>query len=346
MDILTEEQVVALKLAHKQTREKRLADRIKAILYLHYGFSYAEIAKLLLFDEVTIRRYLKQFQEKSIDGLLECRYTGGKSRLTLIQETEVKEFFKEQTPQTAMEAVEHMQKTYEISYSVIGMTKLLHRLGFVYKKPKVIPAKTDREKQETFIKLYQQTKEQLGINDSLYFLDATHPTHNTTLSYGWILKGKANDKYVKTTSGRKRLNLNGALNVNNKTAIVLEEKTINTDATIHLLEAIKQKQKRGKVYMILDNASHHHAKLVRRWMLHHPRFKLIFLPAYSPNLNLIERLWRFFHQKVTYNHYFETFIEFKETTLTFFKNLNQYEKELATLLTDNFQLFPSQKLQS
>jgi transposase len=81
-------------------------------------------------------------------------------------------------------------------------------------------------------------------------------------------------------------------------------------------------------------------------MLHHPRFKLLFLPPYSPNLNLIERLWRFFHQKVTYNHYFETFGEFKDAALTFFKNLKQYEKELSTLLTDSFQLFPAEKLQT
>src|SRR5438477_12129738 len=105
MPILTEEQVIGLKQAHKQTREKRLADRIKAILYLHYGLSYAEIAKLLLFDEVTIRRYLKQFKEKGIEGLLEYRYLGGKSRLSLIQETALKQLFKEQTPQTATEAV-------------------------------------------------------------------------------------------------------------------------------------------------------------------------------------------------------------------------------------------------
>lgn len=155
MDILTEEQVVALKQTHKQTREKKLADRIKAILYLHYGLTYAEIAKLLLFDEVTIRRYLKQFKERGTVGLLEYRYAGGKSRINLIQEGELRGYFKGQTPQTAMEAVEYIQRTYGIRYSVIGVTKLLHRLGFVYKKPKIIPAKADREKQITFLALYK-----------------------------------------------------------------------------------------------------------------------------------------------------------------------------------------------
>src|SRR5438552_1104584 len=162
MPILTEEQVIGLKQAHKQTREKRLADRIKAILYLDYGLSYAEIAKLLLFDEVTIRRYLKQFQQKGIPGLLEYRYTGGKSHLTFTQEEELKEYFKENTPQTAKAAVGYIKKTYAVSYSVIGVTKLMHRLGFVYKKPKLLPAKADANLQEQFIQLYQKTKSQLG----------------------------------------------------------------------------------------------------------------------------------------------------------------------------------------
>lgn len=340
--MLTEEQVTQLKLAHKQTREKRLADRIKAVLMVHGGFTYEQIKQALLLDEVTVRRYVKQFQKKGIDGLLEYRYTGGKTRLTEQQESELKRFLQGDTKRTAKEVVDHIQNTYGVVFSVIGVTKLLHRLGFTYKKPKVIPGKVEREKQEAFIKKYQETKAGLGQNDSVYFLDSTHPQHNTQAEYGWILKGKANDKFIKTNSGRDRLNLNGAFNCNDKTAIVLEEKTVNAEATINLLEAVAQKRKKGKVYVILDNAKHHHALLVRRWRLHHPRFTFIFLPAYSPNLNLIERLWRFFHQKVTWNHYFETFEEFKNTTLTFFKNLKQYEQELTMLMTDNFQLLPIQ----
>lgn len=341
MPTLSDQQVAELKLAHKQTREKRLADRIKAILYTHFGLSYAEIAKLLLFDEVTVRRYFKQYQEKGIDGLLEYRYAGGKTSLSADQEEELKAFLRDHTQRTAKDVAQHIRKTYEISFSLIGITKLLHRLGFVYKKPKIIPGKADRVKQEAFLKIYEETKTGLGVNDKIYFLDSTHPEHNTKPSCGWILRGKKNDKFVKTNTGRNRLNLNGALNFHDKTAIVLEEETINKEATINLLETIRKKQKNGKVYLILDNASHHHAKIVKRWILHHPRFKLIFLPTYSPNLNLIERLWRFFHQKATWNRYFETFAEFRKTSLNFFKNLNIYEKELSSLLTDNFQLIPA-----
>jgi transposase len=346
MEFLTNDQVTVLKQAHKAIKDKKLADRIKAILSLNAGFSYTQIATILLLDEVTLRRYVQKFQEKGIDGVLEYRYHGGQSRLSLIQQEAIKAYFREETPQTAKEAVAYIQKTYGIDYSLIGITKLLHRLGFVYKKPKMIPGKVNQSKQGAFLEQYKSTKAGLGNKDRIYFLDATHPQHNTKPFYGWILKGKKHDKYIKTNSGRERLNLNGALNFQEKTAILLEEKTINQEATIRLLEAIKNKQKSGKVYLILDNAKYHHARLVKNWILNHPRFNLLYLPAYSPNLNLIERLWRFFHQKVTNNRYFETFKEFRQETLNFFENLKHYEKELTTLLTDNFQTLPPQNLQA
>lgn len=139
-EFLTEKQVTELKQAHKQVREKRLADRIKAVLYLNYGLSYSDIAKLLLFDEVTIRRYVKAFKEKGLDGLLEFHYTGGQSRLTGPQELEFKNHLAdgEHIYLTAKEVADYVNRRYHIKYSVIGITKLLHRLGFVYKKPKIV----------------------------------------------------------------------------------------------------------------------------------------------------------------------------------------------------------------
>jgi len=170
--------------------------------------------------------------------------------------------------------------------------------------------------------------------------------HNTRPSYGWILKGKAQDKLVKTNSGRQRLNLHGALNLKTHHAVVLSEEAIDARSVIRLGTTLLKKHKTGKIYLILDNAKYYHAKIVKTWRTNHGRIKFLFLPSYSPNLNLIERLWRFFHQKVTWNRYFETFEEFKNTSLGFFKNLKQYEPELATLLAGNFQVIPSQKLQT
>ena len=218
-DFLSEEQVKILKITHRSLKDKKLADRIKAVLSLNSGFEYSHIAKILLLDEVTLRRYVEKFQERGIDGLLEYHYAGGKSQLTLSQLEELKIFLVADTHTKAKDIVSHIKKYYGRTYSVIGATKLLHRLGFTYKKPKIIPGKADRIKQEVFLKRYQQIKSALKPNDHVYFLDSTHPQHNTTASYGWILKGHKNDKFIKTNTGRERLNLNGALSLRSHTAI-------------------------------------------------------------------------------------------------------------------------------
>ena len=343
---LTDEQVSILRTAHKTTRDKRLADRIKAVLSLHAGYSYADIAHILLLDEVTLRRYVQQFQARGIDGLLECRYTGGISSLTTQQEQQLIRFLDKNTQRTAKEIQDHIHTAYRVQYSIIGVTKLLHRLGFSYKKPKIVPGKADAKKQERFLAAYRKLKSKMNKEDHLYFADASHPQHNTRPSYGWILKGKSHDKLVKTTSGRKRLNLHGALNLKTHHAVVLSEDTIDAYSVIRLGNRLLRKHKKGNIYVVLDNAKYYHAKIVKAWRQTHGRIKFMFLPSYSPNLNLIERLWRFFHQKVTWNRYFETFEEFKNESLGFFKNLKYYEPELKTLLTDNFQIVPSQKLQT
>lgn len=338
---LTTDQVSELRLEHRKERDKKLADRIKAILSLNAGHEYSQVAQILLLDEVTLRRYVRQYQENGIAGLLEMRYMGGKTTLNLSQELELKEYLRDNTKRTAKEIVDFVEKTYGVKFSVIGMTKLLHRLGFSYKKPKIVPGKADRIRQEEYLQKYLELKSSLSEKDQIYFVDSTHPAHNTSPQSGWILKGKDNDKIVMTNSGRDHISLNGALNLKNHRAIVLEETSVNFEATIRILKKLLKQHATGKIYVVLDNASQHHAKKVTLWLKRHRRLKLIFLPPYSPNLNLIERLWRFFHQKVLWNHYFKTFDEFRTTSLKFFKNLEPYEKELETLLADNFRLVPN-----
>jgi transposase len=345
-NFLNNDQALVLRQAHRTIRDKKVADRIKAILSLNAGEQYAQVARILLLDEITLRRYVKQFQKQGLDGLLECRYTGGQTRLTVTQEQELKVFLKINTHRTAASVVSLIRSKYGVTFSTVGVTKLLHRLGFSYKKPKIVPGKADLAKQAQFLEVYRKMQGDLGINDQIYFADSTHPEHNTKPSYGWILKGKVNDKFVKTNTGRERLNLNGALSLKDKTAVVLEEETINSGSVIRLFKKLAVKQPMGKIHLILDNASYHHSKLVKEWLKKHRRFKLHFLPPYSPNLNLIERLWRFFHLKVTWNRYFATFDEFRRETLKFFKHLSRYGPELNTLLADNFQVIPALNLQT
>ena len=88
--------------------------------------------------------------------------------------------------------------------------------------------------------------------------------------------------------------------------------------------------------MIVDNASYYHSKEVKEFVKT-SQVELVYLPGYSPNLNLIERLWKFLHKEVLYNQYYEHFIEFKESIFCFFKNLRIYKKELRTLFSEKIE---------
>lgn len=337
-DFLTAEEVRHLKEGHHSAWYRKNADRIKAILLLNKGFTYAQVAEMLLLDETTIRRYCNIFQKQGIDGLLEDHYVGSTGFLTWDEEVGLREYLKIHTYQTVKEVVIYVAKTYHKSYSIEGMTHLLHRLGFVYKKTKVIPGKVNREKQEVFKQAYYELKQTKRPEDKIYFVDASHPQHNNMPFYGWIYKGET--KTIKTNSGRARLNLNGALNLEDMQITILSEKTINTHAMMRLILSIEEKQLTGEIFLVVDNASYNHSYELHLFLTDHPRVHLKYLPAYSPNLNIIERLWKFFHSK-HHDAYFEKFKEFEIAVLSFFQNIHQYDDELKTLLTDSFQTLPA-----
>jgi len=337
-DFLTAQEIRILQEAHHSSRYRKSADKIKAVLLVNKGVSYASIAEMLMLDDGTVRRYEKEYQKTGIDGLLESGYQGSKGFLTATQEKELTAALKEDIYQTAKEVCDYVIKKYNVTYSVEGMTHLLHKLQFSYKKTKVIPGKANAEKQEAFKEEYEKLKTAKQPEDKIYFVDASHPHHNNRPFYGWIYKGS--EKAIKTNSGRERVNLNGAVNLEDMEITVLNEETINSHAMMRLILMLEEKQPRGVLHLILDNARYNHSLLLALFLADHPRIHLHYLPAYSPNLNIIERLWKFYYKKQQ-DKYIEKFKDFENTVLSFFKNINQYNAELKTLLTDSFQTLPS-----
>jgi transposase len=113
---------------------------------------------------------------------------------------------------------------------------------------------------------------------------------------------------------------------------------INADAAIDLFVRIEAKHPNANlIYVIVDNAQYYRSRLLNK-ALKGTKVKLIFLPPYSPNLNLIERYWKFFKKKVLNNRYYETFDEFMRVCESFFRKRKKYLKELKTLLAENFHI--------
>jgi transposase len=111
-DFLTAKEIEMLQECHHSARFRKSADRIKAILFLNEGFSYPQTAKLLMLDEISIRRYEKEYKGKGIDGLLENRYQGSNGFLDLSEEQEFTKHLREHTYQTVKEVVAYVVKTY------------------------------------------------------------------------------------------------------------------------------------------------------------------------------------------------------------------------------------------
>jgi transposase len=204
----------------------------------------------------------------------------------------------------------------------------------VYKKPKLVPGKADPQAQKEFLVEYENIKKNKGKNDPVYFMDAVHPHHNPVIACGWIKRGE--DQEVPSNSGRQRVNINGAIDLERLEPVVRYDDSINADSTIALFDQLQELNIAAAwIYVICDNARYYRSKAVQEY-LKNSRIKLVFLPPYAPNLNLIERLWKFFKKKILYNRYYETFDEFRAACEEFFRNPRKYHRELRSLLTENF----------
>jgi transposase len=334
---LTHQQVAALKVLHKAQRDRRLADRVKSIVLLGTGWSVADVAQALLVDESTIRLWYEKYQQDGKQGLLTLQYQGKAPSLTTRQQQELAKHLDKNTYLTSIEIRHYIKKTYHVTYSPTGVKELLHRLGFSYKKPKHVPGKLDPKKQEAFLEEYRKLRKTKGKNDPVYFADACHPQHNSMPAYGWIRRGK--DKELKSNSGRKRVNINGAVNIDTLEIATDFTKSVNKESSLRLFRKIADRHPKAKsIHVILDNASYYKSKWLRE-MLKGTKIVFHFLPGYSPNLNLIERLWKFFKKEILYNQYYEKFENFLEACKGFFRCRTKYREKLRSLLSEKFHLY-------
>lgn len=200
-----------------------------------------------------------------------------------------------------------------------GLIALLHRLGVEYRKPQVIPRKLDVDRQRAFIAAYENLLNNLLDDEAVMFGDAVHPTQAARPAGCWAPKDAM--IALEQTSGRQRVNIHGAINLETGKTHMLEVETVDAVSTIELLEAIEALHPTlALIHLFLDNARYHHAKLVRDWLARPEcRLKLHFIPPYCPQLNPIERLWGLMHKNLTYNRCYATFTEFKDAALGFLR---------------------------
>ena len=334
--LLSEDELRTLHQEHRSSKSKREADKIKAVYHLGCGWKIKEVAAALLLDEDTVTSYFRKYISGGVPHLLQDNYSDGTSYLNDGQLSMIDEHFQNNFFETLKQAREYIRQMTHINYCLSGVKRILKSFSYSYRKVIQIPGEPDPVAQAEFIEMYHNLMKNKGKAPVL-FADSMHPQHNVVTQRGWIKKHC--HWAVNTNTGRKRINIHGALNIENKDVIVLYEESINGCAVVRMLQKLRHiYSQEDIIYLICDNARYYHAAIVKKYLLENPKIKMIFLPPYSPNLNIIERLWKFFNSKVRTVCY-EKFDDFKSACESFFENIFMYKNELKTLLTDNFQTF-------
>src|SRR5579883_2359260 len=332
---LSQEERETLKTQHRSEHDKRICDRIKAVLLFDEGWSHTEIAHVLLLSDEE-RGHIEDYKTRH---KLSPDHRGYPGKLTLFQSVELISHLRAHTYLYAKEIVSYVKIHFKIDYTVEGMTCWLKAHDFSYKKPAIVPGKANREAQLKWIEEYEKLKRGLSIDEAICFIDGVHPTHNTKLAYGWIPKGER--KEIATNTGRQRLNISGAVDIVTKRVVAQEDVTLNALTTVELLKRIEEAYPgKKRIYVFCDNAKYYKNKDVTAH-LQSSKIKMRFLPPYSPNLNPIERLWKLMNEKVLHNRYYEKFKTFKEAVMGFLQGLIKPSKEMEEILkrriTDKFQ---------
>lgn len=334
---LTEQQLMELEIRYHRTSSARVAQRVLCILLKARGDTHAQIANTLLVSVNTVTRWIQIYVAAGLEALCHWDCEGDPGELTEEQLSALKDELRRKTYRSAKDVAQYIEKTFHVKYTERGVQALLHRLGLTYHKSALVQSRANLEAQIAFLERYRLLRNDLGENDLIYFVDAAHLIHNVLTGYGWAFAGER--PVFPTNSGRDRINVLGAYSPVIGEYVGLESReNINAETLRELVQKILELHPESpRIFLIVDNARYNHARLLREYVAG-TSVEMIYLPPYSPNLNLIERLWDFFKDQVMRDHFYETFQEFVAAVKSFFANWSIHRSALQSLMTENFHL--------
>ena len=311
--------------------------RMQALLLKSQNLAHQEIGEILGISQTTVRDYLDLYLTGGLEALKTLNYQGQRSQLHQ-KKDDIIAALEADPPATLKQAQAKIKTVTGLERSLTQVSAFLKETKLIRRKVKPMPAKADVVAQEKF---KTESLEPLieGAQAGklhLFFVDAAHFVFLPFLGYLYSLAVR----YITVASGRKRFNVLGALNVVTKELVTFTNfDYINADAVCSLLETLRQKVPSGRLVLVMDNARYQRCQKVFD-QARSLNIELLFLPPYSPNLNLIERLWKFVKKEVLYNQSYANFDDFCTAISSCLNDTHTTHKvALETLLTPKFQTF-------
>ena len=314
--------------------------RINALLLLDDGWTAERVCEALFIDADTVRAHKQRFLASGRAGVERLDYAGHAPVLTEAQALAAE--LASRFCQTAKEVCGFVAARFGLGYTPNAMAKLLNRLVFVWKQPKRVPPTAAGGRQHACLPEVRapfRAGADADADQPLYFVDATHPAYDAHPAQAWLRRGGTRE--LRSNHGRANVTLNGALHWPSRAVVTREAGKITAAEMIALFEDLARRHPTASaVNVVLDNATYNRAIAVREWLATPGcTVRLVFLPPYAPNLNLIERLWWLLKKTTLWNTHYPTFAEFRAAIYGFFANLPDMAGQLASLLTSNFQPF-------
>lgn len=314
----------------------RVQVRLEAVYLKSQQLSHQEICRLTQISGNTLRSYLRTYQQGGLAALQELHFRQPQSQF-MTHRTSLETLLRAHPPASLKQAQALFAQATGVHRSVAQVRTFLLHLGLRCRRVGTIPAKADVAAQAAFHEqaLQPRLDEARAGQRAVFFVDAAHFVLAPFLGFLWSWTRL----FLPAPSGRQRFNVLGALNaLTHEVVLVTNETYITAREVAALLTRLAQQEWTVPLTVVLDNARYQRCVFVQS-VAAQLDIELLFLPPYSPNLNLIERLWKFVKKQCLYSQYYPKFAEFKQAITACLTNLAEHQEELDTLLTLKFQTF-------
>lgn len=308
--------------------------RAEIVLLAAHNVAYGKISGILGICPNTVTKTLVMFIAGGVMGLSRWRISEEDDESTSFDSV-MRNYWQAHPPSTVKEAAAQLTAVTGVERGLTSVRNYLKRLGFSRRKSGSVPGKANPDEQRRFVREVITPRLSAAQTNAVYFMDAAHFVFGAFLGYLWCLARV----FVPTSPGRQRYNVLGAIDIVSKTMLTVTNTTyVNTTTVCEMLMKMAAVNIGKHVTIFLDNARYQHCSLVMN-TARELGIDLVFLPPYSPNLNLIERFWKYVKKTCLTNRTFADFAQFRTDIDTCIDDaFKRHTEEISTLLNPKFQI--------
>ncbi|HAD2551562.1 TPA_asm: IS630 family transposase [Salmonella enterica subsp. enterica] len=292
----------------QQTHDKNHARRLIAMLMLHQGMTVTDVARLLCAARSSVGRWINWFTLHGVEGLKSLR-PGRAPRwpvadilqlLPLLVQRSPKDFGWLRSRWSTEILALVINRLFDVTLHRSTLHRYLRQADMVWRRAAPTLKIKDPHYEEKRLVIDQALAQEQTAHP-VFYQDEVDIDLNPKIGADWMPKGQ--QKRIATPGQNQKHYLAGALHSGTGRVHYVSGSSKSSDLFISLLETLRRTYRRAKtITLVADNYIIHKSRKVERWLEENPKFRLLFLPMYSPWLNPIERLWLSLHETITRNH--------------------------------------------